>query len=382
VERITRAAAALGISIPRLSGRRVRYILTLVLAAALMPAGSAVAVNSLTSASVALSDPQPGATSDYTFTASSVTSAQVQCVKAVFSTTAAGDTAPTGWSGASGTVTGASSTLLNSPSSGWTLAKSDGTSSSGQNNIWQYTNGSGVTPSTLTGATFVMSGITNSTTPDTGYYLSISTFNNTNCSSNPVDAATVMFIDTTGQTLSLSVGSTLTFSVNGVGLSQSCGGSTTTHATTSTTIPFGTVSSGSNAVACQDLTASINSGNGFTVYARYTGQPSNGTHPISDLTPGVNSSPSAFSGSGTEAYGYTTDDQTLSTCGGSCSANRFYNGTTFKWAAMSTSNEEIAYETAGVANQTYRIGHQVGISNTTPAGTYSTTVIYTCTPIY
>ena len=49
---------------------------------------------------------------------------------------------------------------------------------------------------------------------------------------------------------------------------------------------------------------------------------------------------------------------------------------------MTTSNAELAYEAAPVNSTTYRIGHQVGVSNVTRPGTYTTTIIYTCTPIY
>jgi hypothetical protein len=178
-----RAAAVLGISVPRTAARRFRYIVTVALAATLLPAGSAVALNSLTNTSVSLSDPQPSATSvNYTFKASSVTNGNIQCIKAVFSTTSSGDTAPTGWSGSSGSVTAASSTLVNSIATNWSLATSDGTGSAGQKNIWEYTNGAGGdTPGTLSGATLVLAGITNSSVADTSYFLKISTFNNTDC---------------------------------------------------------------------------------------------------------------------------------------------------------------------------------------------------------
>ena len=83
----------------------------------------------------------------------------------------------------------------------------------------------------------------------------------------------------------------------------------------------------------------------------------------------------AFPAAGTEAYGYTTNDFTL----GTGTAGRFNSNL---WAAMTTTNAEIAYEPTGVNTTTYRIGHQVGVSLTTRPGTYSTTVIYTCTPVY
>ena len=49
---------------------------------------------------------------------------------------------------------------------------------------------------------------------------------------------------------------------------------------------------------------------------------------------------------------------------------------------MTTSNNEVAYEAAGVTSTTYRIGHEVAVSTLTKPGTYTTTIIYTCTPIY
>ena len=380
MQRLHRAARELGITRSNLSSRRVRYILSVVLAATMLPAGTAVAAGTLTSASVALSNPQPGVTASYTFTGSSVdTSSAILCVKVVWSTTASGTTAPAGFSGASGSVTAASSTLIGSSATNWSLAKSDGTSSSGQNNIYEYTNSStGFTPTSASGRTFVLSSITNPTTTDTAWYFHINTYGNTDCATSPIDNATVEFINTNGSLLSATIDQTLSFSITGVATGQSCAGTSAVQTTTSTTLPFGSVTPASNAVVCQDLQAATNASNGYTIYARYTAAPSNGLQSIADLTPGTNASPSSFSAAGTEAYGYTTNDQTL----GTGTANRFFNGTTYSWAAMTTANAEVAYEGSGVANTTYRVSHQVGVSTTTHPGTYTTTIIYTCTPVY
>jgi hypothetical protein len=379
MNRIIRAAEALGVRRPQnLRATLAKFAVGLLAAMGILTNVQIASAATLSSASVALSDPRPSAASvNYTFTGSSVTSGLIKCVKVVWSTTATGTQAPTGFSAASGTVTAASSTLINSNATGWSLAKSDGTSSSGQNNIYQYTNTTGVTPSTTTGATFIVGGVTNSSLADTSYYMTISTFNNTDCATSPVDNAKVQFINTNGSTLSLTVDNTLSFSVNAVLASQSCNGATSTQASTATTIPFGTVTSASNAVVCQDLTAATNSTNGYTIFTRYTGAPANAlSQTIADWT-GTNGAPTTFSSAGTEAYGYTTNDATLSVTGNG--ANRFTSG---KWAGLTTSNAEVGYESAGVTSTTYRIGHQVGISSTTKPGTYSTTVIYTCTPVY
>jgi hypothetical protein len=379
VERLYRAAQALGIGVPK-TGRFERYIIAWAVFAVstLMPT-AALATGGLSSASLALSDPRPGQTSvNHVFTGSSVDGATaIKCVMVVWSTTSGGDTAPAGFSGASGSVTAASSTLINSSSTNWSLAKSDGTSSAGQNNIYKYTNSAGgVTPSTTTNATFVLAGITNPTTPDTAYFFKLNTYTNTNCSTGPVDNAAVGFIVTSGSQLSLTIDPTLSFTVNAVASAQACDGTTTTGASSATDINFGSVTPGSNNVVCQDLTAATNAAHGYSIYVRNTGALTNGGHNIADHT-GTNGSPAPFSSPGTESYGYTTNDSTL----GTAATDRFTNPSQ-GWAALTTTNEEIAFQSTGVSNTTYRIGHQAGISVTTPAGVYQTTVIYTCTPIY
>jgi len=233
----------------------------------------------------------------------------------------------------------------------------------------------GETPASASGRTISYDGITNSSIFNTSYYLRINTYDDATCATNPVDNTTVQFINTNGSTLSLTVDNTLTFTVNAVAGSSSCNGATSTQASTATTIPFGTVTAAANQIVCQDLTASSNATNGYTVFARYTAKPTNAlTQTIVDWT-GTNAAPTTFSAAGTEAYGYTTDDATL----GTGTAGRFASN---KWAAMTTTNDEVGFEASGVSTGTYRIGHQVGISNITRPGTYITTIIYTCTPVF
>ena len=381
MQRMARAAAALGISVPTSLRRSMRYLLawSAVAVTAFLPVGQGMAAGTLTISSVSLSDSRPSAASvNYTFTGSSVDgAAAIKCVKVIWSTTSSGDTAPAGFSGASGSVTAASSTLINSSATNWSLAKSDGTSSSGQNNIYQYTNSAaGVTPSTTSGATFVLGGITNPSTADTAYFFHLNTYTNTDCVTGPVDNATAQFINTNGSQLSLTIDPTLSFTVSSVGAGQSCDATTSTQASTSTTINFDSVNSGTNAVVCQDLSAATNATNGYSIYTRYTSAPTDGPNSITDHS-GTNASPTAFTAAGTEGYGYSTDDATL----GTGTADRFTNPSQ-GWAAMTTSNAEIAYEPSSVTSTTYRIGHQAGVSLTTAAGTYQTTIIYTCTPVY
>jgi hypothetical protein len=382
VERLRRALDALGIRYSEYARRRIIFILVLFAAGTILPAGPAYAAT-LSSSSVALSDPTPSASGvTYTFTGSSFTNTAIQCIQAVFSTSPTNQVNPTGWNGTGGGITTAASSLFTSWS-GWSLATSDGSgATSGSNNVWQYTHSGGVTPNTLTGATFAMAGINNSSTAGTTFFLQLSTYNNTNCSSSPVDNVTVTFINTAGALMNMTVNPTLTTTVTGVGSSTSCDGSSTTVGTTASTIPFGVVTAASNSLACQEVTAGTNATSGYTLYIRESGPLVNqGGHNYTSVS-GSNSSPAGFPAAGTEAYGYTTSSSTLSTCSGSCNADRFTDGSSYDYyAPYTTTNAEVGYA-AGPDSTNYYIGHQVGASPSTPAGSYTTTLIYTCTPIF
>ena len=325
---------------------------------------------SLTSSSLALADPRPSATNvTYTFTGSNVTLSLVKCIKIVYSDAASGGATP-----ASLTTTGAAVAIdtvntnyIPTPG-GWALNKAT-------NGTLLLTNAGGETPANAASRKIAVSGITNGSVADTKYFARINTYNNTDCTSSPVDSTTAGFLYTNGSTVTLTVDPTLSFTVNAVPGGQACNGGTSTAASTSTTIPFGTVNTASNAVVCQDLQSATNSNNGFTVFIRYTGKPTNSLgDQIADI-PATNGAPTTFSVPGTEAYGYTTDDATLQ----AASAARFISN---KWAAASTTNAEVAYSPTGVSALTTRVGHQTGVSSLTRPGTYTTTVIYTCTPVF
>jgi hypothetical protein len=323
---------------------------------------------SLTNASVAVGDPRPNAVSvNYTFTASGVTSTTIRCIRMVYADTATGSTVPASMSTAGATLDTTNTNFIPTPGS-WTLNKP-------ANGTLTLTNAAGETPASASTRRISMNAITNSSIADTRLYLRVNTYTNTDCATGPVDNTMVLFILTNGSTLTLSVDPTLTFTVNSVAAGQTCNGATSTQPSTSTTIPFGTVSTASNSIVCQDLTAATNATNGYTIYTRYTAAPTNSLANTIASTSGSNAAPGAFPGAGNEAYGYTTNDFSL----GTGTAGRFNSNL---WAAMTTSNSEVAYEAAGVNSTTYRVGHQVGVSNLTRPGTYTTTVIYTCTPVY
>lgn len=321
----------------------------------------------LSIASLGLGDSRPSVTNvTYTFTASNVSLSTIRCIKEVYADTAGGVNPPAGSSTAAATFDTANSNYMPTPGA-WTLTRP-------ANGTLQLTNATGEIPASAASRKLVFGAITNGSTPDTRYFLRLTTYSDAACTS-PVDNASVTFIYTNGSTLSLTVDSTLSFTVNAVAAGQNCNGATSTQPSTATTIPFGTITAAANSVVCQDLQISTNATNGYSVYARYTAKPTNVLNQTIADTTGTNAAPTAFPAPGTEAYGYTTNDSSL----GTGTAGRFNSNL---WAAMTTANNEVAFDPSGVNSTIYRVGHQAGISLITRPGTYVTTIIYTCTPVF
>lgn len=325
----------------------------------------------LTSASLSLSDSRINQTSQYTFTGSNWTTATaIGCVEVDLGTAADGTGTPTSASTASSTLVSQSITGTGT----WTV---DNTQSGSQK--LRATNGTPVVPQS--GArTIVFGAVTNGSVANTSYFAKVTTYTSNTCAT-PVDTVTVQFVFTDGQAASVSVDSTLTFSVAGITGDNvaTVSGATISNAlaTTASTIPFGTATTASNRIAAQNLSVATNAGTGYTVFARYLDQLKNASAvAIPDLATFTNASPGAFSAAGTAAFGYTTEDATL----GTGTTTRFSGSN--KWAAMSTTNSEIIFNGAPAASETVKVGYQVGVSALTAPGTYNTTVIYTATPIY
>lgn len=324
---------------------------------------------SLTGGKVSLSDSRPSGTSvSYDIEFDNVTTSATRCLKVEFDTAADGSGGkPTGLDITSAALSG-SSDYIPTPAS-WSVSNNNTTG------ISSITLAGGETPAGATDRNVILTGITNGSTAETGYYVLFSTYNNTDCTSSALDSGTATFIYVTGQAVSLTVDPTISFNVAAVNSGQTVNGATTTVTTTDGTIPFGTVTSGALSIAAHDATVTTNAGSGYTVYIRYTGAPSSGANSIDDHT-GTNAAPTAMS-AGTEAFGYTTNDSSLA------GASARFTDSPPEYAAFTTSNAEVAYNGAAASSQTTRLGYAVGISGTTPAGTYgSSTVIITATPAY
>lgn len=320
----------------------------------------------LTGGSVTLSDSRPSTTSvSYTIDFDGVTTSAIKCINVAFKDAATGGSKPTGMTITSAAL-GGSSDYIPTPAS-WSVSNNNTTG------VSSITFATGETPASATDRTVILTGITNGSTSATTYYVQFATYNNTDCSTSPVDSGTIAFIYTDGQAVSATVDPSLSFTISAVSTSQTVNGATTTDASTTTTVPFGTLSTSANQIVAHDLAVGTNAQNGYTVTIKSTAALSSGSHDMADHS-GTNASPATFSAAGTEAFGYTTEDATL----GTGTANRFTSG---KWAAFTTSPLEVVYS-AAAASETTRTGYQVGISATTQAGSYSTTVVYTATPTY
>lgn len=213
-----------------------------------------------------------------------------------------------------------------------------------------------------------VTGLINTDTPGT-YTSTITTRTASNIDTGTT--AGIAFTDASEDIeVSVAQAAELTFGISGhVG---SCNGAAQNGIASATDVSLGSVSAASNRVAAQDLTVTTNAAGGYTIYARYSNPLTGpGGQTLADVS-GTHASPVSFPAAGTAAFGYTTSESAL----GSGTADRFTNGGP-KWAAFTASNAEVSRATAPADTDTVCLAYQAGISPTIPAGTYSTTIIYT-----
>lgn len=159
--------------------------------------------------------------------------------------------------------------------------------------------------------------------------------------------------------------------------------STLTFTINNPTITFNNLNSGNSytdSSQSDKFTTTTNAYNGYTIYG-WDNQPL--TSPNGSIANYVspNSSPTAWSGTG---FGYTTNDTNLAGSGGT---NRFNNGTYYAGFQTAGPGDPIADDVGPVTNteitnEQYTVSYRVTASNTTPAGTYSNTIMYTIVPSY
>jgi len=308
--------------------------------------------------SLTLSDGKPSSTAvTYTAEWSNVTTSEIKCIKLVFSDAATGGSAPEGMVTSTAAFDG---DYIPTPGS-WDIG------STAAEGTLTFTYAEGETPASADDQTVALTGITNGSSNNTTYYLQFNTYSDEVCSTE-VDNGTVAFIYTTGQSVSLTVDPSISFTVDAVGSGQSVNGALTTVGSSATTIPLGTVTASTNGITAHDLTVTTNAVSGYTIYTQYSGAPTYSGKTIIDWT-GDHTTPTVM-GTGTKAFGYTTEDTDYS---------QFQSD---KYSKFTTTNAEVAAAAAAVSAEKTRIGYQAAVSGTTEAGNYVTTVILTCTPMY
>ena len=171
-----------------------------------------------------------------------------------------------------------------------------------------------------------------------------------------------------GATASVAVEPTLTFTVSGK--SSPCNFATPSvdSSSSSTALSLGRINSAQGTVA-QEFTISTNAADGYRLYARTTA-PLTGTsgHVIPNLPTvgdqGGWGALAAFPATGNEAFGFH-----MGWLG--------YDG----WAGLLSSDTQVQHSNTPTT-ETQCIAFRAGTSSTTPAGMYSTTLIYTATAAY
>ncbi len=341
------------------------------------------AVSSATTASLSISDSRAGATSvTYVFSFTATQSAGIKQVDLQMCTTASGTcTAPTGF--------GVGATNLQSNSIEGTTFTTSGPSA----NHYRITIGTTVTQSPLS-TSMTFTGTTNPTTINTTFFGRITTYSDAGITVLDTAVVAAATLNTTSLAVSASIDPTLSFSIAGVGLSANVdagSGPKTTVITTATSIPFGTVVTGSTNIAAHDVTIITNAGSGFTVSLKTLADPPlvSGSYNIDKFcgetaNTCVNTSPQSWStpagavaNANTGYFGYTTNDSTLCTF----TAARFTSGGP-KFAGPETIPYEVDCNPAGVITETKRLGWRMEVNGAQPAGSYTGTIILVATPTY
>jgi alpha-tubulin suppressor-like RCC1 family protein len=186
------------------------------------------------------------------------------------------------------------------------------------------------------------------------------------------------FVTSADGTVSATVDPALTFTVSTVAASAPCGDVTTTVASATNVVPLGHLAiTAQQPIGGQSLNVATNAANGYTVWVSYSAAMSGVSfgHTFAAVG-GTNASPAAWPGEGTEAFGYTTQSNSLSG-----TAGRFHSN---KWATLTGTGAEIMRNatTPGAGGDTNCIAFRASKAINTPPDTYSTTVLYAAVPLF
>ncbi|HUO50795.1 MAG TPA: hypothetical protein VMU25_04505 [Candidatus Paceibacterota bacterium] len=174
-------------------------------------------------------------------------------------------------------------------------------------------------------------------------------------------------------------GATLTFTINGLPAATSTGGVETSIDTTSTTVPFGTLTLGTSTIAAHRFTVTTNAGEGYQIFAYERQQLVDASNAEIPPVSATNDNPlgwsTACTATSTGCWGYHSDAPVLS--GGS---TRFAPDDTY--AQFDSTAREIAYSAVPVTNQSTDVVYRVAATNLQGAGDYSSNLVYIIAPVF
>lgn len=329
----------------------------------------------LSGESLTLSDPRISQASvTYTMDVSTVTTSAIRCIRIEFDTAFDGSGGmPSGMS-----ITGATYDATNSDyipdAETWTASGNNGTG------VVEITNATGETPASASARTVVLTGMTNGSTANTTYYAILSTYNNVNCSSSPVDTtgvATLVFTETV--TVNARVAPNLTFTV--LCNSGACSSNTLNIPESGAALSSGAVSNNDQLT----LATSSNATSGFVMSYNAT---TTLTSPDTDTISSIGGTPTASS-PGTEQYGMNLAANTGfgtapsgSGCGSTTTDTDYDTANEYAYETHA-SNFATLVTTAGPSNTcTFTVSHIVNIGGATEAGLYSNTEKYRIVATY
>lgn len=171
----------------------------------------------------------------------------------------------------------------------------------------------------------------------------------------------------------------------GPSASQTTGNSSLSFSLDSNSITFSNLNTGNSytdSAKTTVLTTSTNAYNGYAVYAWDTRALTTPDGSVIANYTSPNTSPTSWAGTG---FGYTTSDSNLQT--GSGGVNRFSSGTKYAGFTTSTPGDPVADDpgpslNTQISNEAFTISYRVTGNATTPAGTYTNTIIYSIVPSY
>jgi hypothetical protein len=315
----------------------------------------------ITSRSLLLGSSTVSAVTTYSFTFTVVSATAIQSVDLQPCTTPLGAcTTPTGF-----TVTGDSLTAQPTnlgAAAGWT----NSAATAGHLRLSDASNATA--PSANINVSF--SGVTNSSTPNTSFYVRITTYSGSNWSTGPLDTGNVAgaIEDTGDMAVNAQVAESLTFCVGQTGTSCSGGGAVSGNSATLSPNPLTTAGISTNTSV---FVVSTNAGTGVAI-SYNAGQFTNGSHNFANGF-GVGGSASS---PGTEEFGLNA----ALTSGAGVTVGGTYSGANYAWNPASTT--ALASSAAAIGTNVVTVTYGANVGATTPFGTYATTFVYVATPTF